>query len=92
MGNSFSSAFANIFLFYCEIIFIKHNINLFWYTDNIIVFNSDNFENISLSIYPKELVLKNTISTNFSSFLNLKIYFANNNWLISVYDERLDFI
>ena len=27
----------------------------------------------------------------FSSFLDSKIYFVNNNWLISVYDKRLDF-
>ena len=59
--------------------------------DDIIVFNRDNFKNISLSIYPKELVLKNTNSTNFSSFLDLKINFASNNWLISVYNKKLDF-
>ena len=92
MGSSFSSAFANIFLFYHETNFIKHNINFFRYIDDIIVFNCDNFEDISLSIYLKELVLKNTNSTNFSAFLDLKINFANNNWLICVYDKRLDFI
>ena len=27
----------------------------------------------------------------FSSFLDSKIYFVNNNWLISVYDKSLDF-
>ena len=43
------------------------------------------------SIYPKELDLKNTSSTNFSSFLDLKNNFAANNWLISVYDKKLDF-
>ena len=44
---------------------------------------------INLSIYPKELLLKNTNSTNFCSFLDLQINFANNNWLISVYDKIL---
>ena len=61
------------------------------YIDNITVLHCDNFENISLFIYPKELVLKNTNSTNFCPFLDLKINFATNNWLISVYDKRLDF-
>ena len=91
MGSSFSNAFANVFLFRYENNFIKHNANFFRYIDYIIIFNYDNFEDISLSIYPKELVLKNTSSTNFSSFLDLKINFASNNWLISVYDKRLDF-
>ena len=59
MGNSFSSPFANIFLFYYETNFIKHNINIFRYIKDIIVFNCDNFKKISLSIYPKELALKN---------------------------------
>ena len=90
MGNSFSGAFANVFLLYYETNFIKHNINFFRYINDIIVFNCDKFEDISLSIYPKVLVLKNTNSTNFSSFLDLKINFANNNWLISIYDKRLD--
>ena len=79
------------FLFYYDTNFMKHNINFFRYIDDIIVFNWDNFEDIFLSIYPKELVLKNTNSNNFSSFLDLKISFVNNNWLISVYDKRLDF-
>ena len=70
---------------------INNNINLFTYIDDIIVFNCDNFENISLSINPKELVLENTNSTNFSSFLDLKINFAINNWLIRIYDKGLDF-
>ena len=82
MGSSFSSAFGNIFLFSHKTNFIKHNINFFRYIDDIIVFNCDNFEDIFLSIYPKELVLKNTNSANFSSFLGLKINFANNNWLL----------
>ena len=62
-----------------------------WYIDDNSVFNCDNFEDISLSIYPKELVLKNNNSTNFSSFLDFKINFATNYWLINVYDKRLDF-
>ena len=53
MGCSFFSSFANIFLFNYETNFY-HNINFFRYIDDIIVFNCDNFENISLSIYPKE--------------------------------------
>ena len=68
MGSSFSSAFVNAFLFYYETKFIKHNINFFRYIDDINVlweFNCENFEDISLSIYPKELVLKNTNSNNF---------------------------
>ena len=91
MGSSFSSAFANVFLFYYETNFIKHNINFFRYIDDIIVFNCDNFEDISLYIYRKELVLKKINSINFSSSLDLKINFANNNWFISVHDKRLDF-
>ena len=69
MGSSFSGALANVFLFYYETNFIKHNINFFRYIDDIAVFNCDNFENIFLSIYPKKLILKNADSTNFSSFL-----------------------
>ena len=76
---SFSSSFANIFLFYYETNFIKYNVNFFRYIDDIMVFNCDNFEDISLSIYPKEIVLKNTNSPSFSSFLDLKINFVNNN-------------
>ena len=59
MGSSFSGNFANIFLFYFETNFTKHNINFFRYIFDIIVFNCINFENNSLSIYPKELVLEN---------------------------------
>ena len=57
-GNSFSSAFVNIFLFYNETKLINYNIIFFRYIDDIIVFNCDNFESISLSIYPKEIVKK----------------------------------
>ena len=71
--------------------FVNHNINFFGYIDDIITFNCDNFENISLSVYPKELVLKNNTFTNFSSFLHLKINFATDNWLISIYDKTSDF-
>ena len=85
------SALPKIFLFYNEINFIKNNINFFRYLDNTVVLNCDSFENISFSIYPKELALKNTNSTNFTFFLNLKIHFATNNCLISVYDKRLNF-
>ena len=91
MGKRRSCAFVNIFLFYYETNFIKYKINFFRYIDDIIVFNCDNFEDISLSIYPKELVLKNTNSNNFSSFLDLKISFVCNNWLICVYDKWLNF-
>ena len=85
------SALPKIFLFYNEINFIKNNINFFRYLDNTVVLNCDSFENISFSIYPKELALKNTNSTNFRSFLDLKINFGTKKWLISVYDKRLDF-
>ena len=43
-----------------------------------------------LSIYPNDLVLKNTNSTKFGFFLDLKINFANN-WLINVYDKMIHF-
>ena len=91
MGCCYSSAFANIFLFYYETNFIKYKVNYFRYIDDIIVFNCDNFEDISLFINPKELVFKNTNSNNYCSFLDLKISFINNNYLINVYDKRLDF-
>ena len=78
-------------MFYCETNSINHNINLFICIEDIIVFNCDNFENISLAIYPKALVLKNTNSTNFIFFLGLKIHFPTNNWLTSAYDKRLNF-
>ena len=81
----------NIFLFYYETNFINHNINFFRYIDDITSFNCDNFESISFSFYPKELVLKNTNSNNFTSFLDQKIHFATKNWVISVYDKRLGF-
>ena len=68
MGSSFSSAFANIFLFYYKTNFIKHNINFFRCIDDIIVFNCDNFEDIFLSIYPKKLVLKISILVNLVLF------------------------
>ena len=51
MSSSFSTAFANIFLFYYETNFINHNINFFRYIDDDIVLN---FDSISLSIYPNE--------------------------------------
>ena len=66
---------------------INYNINFFRHIDDIIVFNFDNFENISLSIYSKELVLKNTDSTNFTSFLDLKTTFNANIWFIRAYDK-----
>ena len=47
MGNSFSSAFTTLFLFYYETNFINHNVTFFRYYDDIIVFNRDSFENIS---------------------------------------------
>ena len=71
--------------------FVKHNIIFFGYIDDIVTFDCDNFENSSLSVYPKKLILKNTTSTNFSSFLHLKINFATDNWLISIYDKTSDF-
>ena len=67
------SALPKIFLFYNEINFIKNNINFFRYLDNTVVLNCDSFENISFSIYPKELALKNITSSSFISFLDLKI-------------------
>ena len=48
--------------------------------------------NVSLFIYPKKLVLKNANSTKFISFLDLKNIFATNNWLINVYEKRLDVV
>ena len=39
----------------------------------------------------KKSFLKKTNSTNFSSFLDLKINFAANICLVSVHDKRLDF-
>ena len=91
-GTYIARAFANIFFFYYETNFFKNNISFFRYIDDIIVFNWDNFENISFSVYPKGLVLKNTNSTNFSAFLDLKINFATKNWVISVDNKRLDII
>ena len=89
-GRSFSNAFDNVFLFYYETNLINHIINFFTYFDDIKVFKCDNFENISFSIYPEEIVLKNKSSSNFTSFLDLKINFTNN-WLTSAHDKRLDF-
>ena len=63
---------------------INYNISFFRYIDDIIVLNCDNFRNISLSIYPKELVLKNSNSTCFTSFLDSKINLVANILLISV--------
>ena len=90
VGSSFSSAFANIFLFYYVINSINHNINFFRYIDYIIVFNCENLRIFS-SLFIPGISYKNTNSINFSSFLNLKIHFPTYNWLISVYDKRLDF-
>ena len=56
MGSSFFSNLANIFLFYYETNFINQNINFFKYIDDIVIFNCDSVENISLCIYPRELV------------------------------------
>ena len=47
-------------MFYFEDNFIQYKVNFFRCLDDIIVFYCDNFEDISFSIYPKELVLKNT--------------------------------
>ena len=88
--NSFSSAFANIFLFYYEAKQINCSINFFRCIDDIIVFNYDNFESISISIYLKELDLKNTNYISFTPFLDLKINLFNNIWLISVYDKKIE--
>ena len=68
--------------FYYKTNLTYYNINFIRYIDAIIVFNCNNFENISLSIYPKELVLKNTNSTNFITFLDLKMNFLTNIYLI----------
>ena len=71
---------------------IYHNADFFRYINDIIVFNCDNFENISLSIYSKELIgKKNISSTNFTSFLNLKINLVTNIWIISTYDKKIRF-
>ena len=73
---------------------IKNNVNFFRCIHDIIVFNCDNFENNSLSIYPTELDLNNNnmlIYINFTVILYLKINFVSNDWLNSVYGKRLDF-
>ena len=63
----------HIFVFYCELKLKIYNVNFFRYIHFIIVFNCEISETISLSIYPKELALKNITSSSFISFLDLKI-------------------
>ncbi|XP_071042668.1 uncharacterized protein, partial [Parasteatoda tepidariorum] len=55
-GNSFSGAFANIFLHFFEAKFLEHKVlNAFRYIDDLILFNCDNY-NFIYSIYPGDLV------------------------------------
>ena len=92
MGCSYSSLFANIFLYYYERKFLINNkIKIFRYVDDILVYDCNNFEDISKEIYPKELVLKKTSKENTINFLDLNIKIENNSYLIGLYDKRLEF-
>ena len=58
IGSSFSSVFDNVFLLNYETNLINHYMNFFRYINDIVVFNCDNFENISLTIYRKKISIK----------------------------------
>lgn len=92
MGNSFSSAFANIFLHFYEFKYLnKYNINAFRYIDDLIIFDFENFEDL-FNIYPKGLKLNQTNNNKFKvNYLDLKIDISNNKTLIGIYDKRIDF-
>ena len=89
MGTSFSSAFANLFLYYYE----KDlgDIILYRYIDDIIVINCEDFYKYVNEIYPPDLILKRTDTEGNICFLDLKIKKSNGDWLIGIYDKRQDF-
>ena len=75
MGTCFSSAFANIFLYFYEKNF--NGIEFFRYINDLVVFKCDNFKEISKKIYPKNLTLIRTDTSDNISFLDQKIKINN---------------
>ena len=94
MGNTFSSAFANLYLHYYENKYIETSNNNFLayrYIDDIIVFNYEEFENKVKDIYPEILILKKTSVHDNVNIFDLNIRVKEDGCLIGLYDKRMDF-
>lgn len=76
MVISYSTACANIFLHFYEKVFI----DLYRYIDDLIVFNSDDFEKIASKIYPRDLVLERigSILTRYSNYYIITVINGEN--------------
>lgn len=88
-GCNFSSQLANLFLHFYEKNFTLNVHNAFRYIDDFLIFDYNNFDILSLNIYPSELKLiktnKNSLSTD---FLDLFISIENDSISIDIFDKR----
>ena len=79
----------NVFLYFYENKF--NGVNFFHYIDDLIVFNCNNFEEISREVYPKGLTLNHTNTFDSILFLDLKTTVNIGSWFIDLYNKRNDF-
>lgn len=91
-GCTFSSLLANLFLHFFEKNFTYIILSAFRYVDDIIIFNVENFDSVYSDIYPSELTLIKTNSSNSSSdFLDLLINIESDGVKIDLFDKRNTF-
>ena len=92
MESQWEQIFQVLLLIYSRT-FLKKNyedFSFFRYIDDLSVFNSNNFEEISSKIYPDDLILKRTHAENISR-LDLKLKKNYNKWHIGLYNRRKGF-